>query len=247
MREFWDSRALEDPYYFVDDRRAYRDPDHGSFWSDGERDLERLLELLGVSIADGDTALDIGCGVGRLTCVIAHRAAQVYAIDVSGEMLERARRQHAALRNVDWVLGDGATLQPIADESVDVCISHVVFQHIPDPRITLGYVREIGRVLKPGGRAAFQLSNDPRAHRPRRGARMQLRRLAARLGRAPRGQDDSAWRGSAVELQDLRAAATASGLTIERIVGEGTQFCLIGALKTSTGRPSAQSARAPAG
>ena len=60
--------------------------------------------------------------------------------------------------------------------SVDGCFSHVVFQHIPDPPITLNYVREMGRVLRPGGWALFQVSNDPTIHQPpggraRRGSR----------------------------------------------------------------------------
>jgi SAM-dependent methyltransferase len=105
----------------------------------------------------------------------------------------------------------------------DVVISNVVFQHIPDPRVTLGYVREMGRVLRPGGWAGFQVSNDPAVHRPRRpGA---LRRLAARLGTAPRGRDDPRWLGSAVDLDELGAVAAEAGLASERVVGAGTQFC----------------------
>lgn len=77
-------------------------------------------------------------------------------------MLERARALHAQLTNVKWIHGDGESLSGIADASVDAVFSHVVFQHIPDPRITLGYVREMGRVLRPGGWTAFQVSTDPR-------------------------------------------------------------------------------------
>jgi ubiquinone/menaquinone biosynthesis C-methylase UbiE len=172
-----------------------------------------------------DTVLDIGCGVGRLTRVIAARARRAYGIDVSEEMIARASRHHAELENVEWFVGDGVTLQPIADGSVDACVSHVVFQHIPDPQVTLGYVREMGRVLRPGGWAAFQLSNDSSVHRPRNGPRALLRKVASWIGRRPRGQDDPAWLGSAVDLDALRSVAESSGLELERVVGEGTQFC----------------------
>ena len=227
MRDFWDARAREDALYFVDNRRGYRSEELDGFWEDGERDLDRMLEVLELRVQPSDIVLDIGCGVGRLTRVLARRAASVYALDVSPEMIERARRENAALANVEWIAGDGTTLDPLADASVDACVSHVTFQHVPDPAITLGYVTEIGRVLRPAGWAAFQVSNDARVHRPPRARR----RLLAAVGRAPRGQKDPAWVGSAVSLDGLGAAAALGGLEIERIVGEGTQFCLVRARK----------------
>lgn len=235
MREFWNRRAREEAFFFVDDRRSYRDSELGLFWSDGERDLDRLLRALEVRIAPSDVVLEIGCGVGRLTRVIALRARRVEALDVSSEMIDLARRHHGALHNIDWIVGDGASLRPIADASVDGCLSHVVFQHIPDPRITLGYVSEMGRVLKPGGWAAFQISNDARVHRRRRGVRSQLARFAGAAGRAPRGRDDPAWLGSAVDLDELRETARRSSLELERVLGERTQFCLVRARRMRSG------------
>ncbi len=236
MKAFWDARAREEPYYFIDDRRAYGDPELARFWSEGERDLDRLLSLLGVHIAAGDEVLEIGCGVGRLTRPLAARARRVHALDVSAEMIERGRRHHPSTENISWVVGDGHSLAPIGDGAVDAVISHVVFQHIPDPRVTLGYVAEMGRVLRPGGWAAFQVSNDPRIHRPRRGLRERLRRVRASAGRGPQGQHDPAWLGSAVGLDELRATAERGGLELERIIGAGTQFCLIAARRPAPAR-----------
>jgi SAM-dependent methyltransferase len=227
MQSFWDRRAREDAYFFIDNRLAYRHPDLARFWSEGERDLDRILELLGVRIRATDTVLDIGCGVGRLTRPIAARAAHVYGLDISPEMLDRARRQHADVHNVEWLLGDGVSLRPLGEGSVTACVSHVVFQHIPDPQITLGYVAEMGRVLAPGGWAAFQVSNAGGAHARKRGVRVEVGRVKSMLGRMPRGQNDPAWLGSAVDLGQLQAVARGSGLELERVVGKGTQFCLI--------------------
>jgi SAM-dependent methyltransferase len=231
MREFWDERAREDALYFVDTRRAYRSIEVDGFWEGGERDLDRLLAVARARLRRSDIALDIGCGVGRLTRAIAGRTASVYAIDVSPGMIDLARTYNQDLDTVDWIVGDGVSLRPLLDATVDVCLSHVVFQHIPDPQITLGYVAEIGRVLKPAGWAAFVVSNDARVHLRGRIDQTPRRRIGARLGRAPRGQTDPAWRGSAVELETLRAVAAGAGLELERIVGEGTQFCLVCARK----------------
>jgi SAM-dependent methyltransferase len=227
MRAFWDRRAKEDAFFFVDNRLAYRDPDPERFWADGERDLDALLGAFGAHVKPTDTVLEVGCGIGRLTRVLAARAASVKAIDVSPRMLEAARKHNTWLDNVDWILGDGSSLARIDTATVDACVSHVVFQHIPDPAITVGYVVEIGRVLRPCGWAVFQVSNDPRVHlRAPRRARIRPA-LATLAGSAPRGQADARWRGSMVGLDELRGAVTAGSMDIERIVGEGTQMCCV--------------------
>jgi SAM-dependent methyltransferase len=120
--------------------------------------------------------------------------------------------------------GDGRTLAGVPDAWADGVLSHVVFQHLPDPGLTYGYVRDMGRVLRPGGWAAFQVSNDPAVHRPRGGVARRLRALA---GRGPRGTGHPAWVGSAVDLDALRVAAADGHLDVSHLYGEGTQFCLV--------------------
>jgi SAM-dependent methyltransferase len=224
MQSFWDERAREDAFYFVDNRLEYGSPDVERFWRGGEEALELLLEIAGASIGDGDVIVDIGCGLGRLSRAASARAARVLALDVSEEMVSRARNLNEQLDNVDWIHGDGRTLQPIEDASADGCVSIVVFQHIPDPAITLGYVREMGRVLRPGGWAAFQISTDERVHLPNQ---RTGKRMLSLVGRAPRGQRHPAWMGSAVDLDDLRAAAADAGLVLERVQDAGTQYCTV--------------------
>jgi SAM-dependent methyltransferase len=222
---FWDERAREDAFYFVDNRLRYKDPDVDAFWDAGERDLDHILELVGApGIDPGDVALDVGCGVGRLTRVLAARSARVIALDISTEMLARAQELNPQLDNVEWRHGDGASLAGIPDASVDVAVSFVVFQHIADPAITLGYIRELGRVLRPDGWVAFQVSTDPSLHKRRWAWRD---RLHAWRGRSPRGQSHPAWRGSAVDLDDLRQAAHEGGLNFERVERPSAQFCLV--------------------
>jgi SAM-dependent methyltransferase len=223
MRRFWDQRAEEQPWFYVDNRVAYDEPDLERFWAEGERDVDALLGLAGVAVRASDVVVDVGCGVGRLTRVLARRAARVYALDISERMLELARLHNGDLDNVTWLLGDGSTLAGVPDGAVDGCVSHVVFQHIPDPAITLGYVREMGRVLRAGGWAAFQVSTDAAIHRP-----PTLRvRLRGRLRGGPRAQSDPAWIGSPVAIEDLRAAADSGGLDLEHLENEGSQFSVV--------------------
>src|SRR4051794_12645716 len=213
MERFWDARAREDAFWFVDSRLEYGAPDEAAFWAGGEEALERLLGALGARVEPDHVVVDIGCGVGRLTRPLARDAARVIAIDVSSEMLDQARELNPGLDNVEWVHGDGESLRPVEDASVDGCVSHVVFRHIPDPAITLGYVREMGRILRPGGFSAFELSNDPTPHQRRQRSRKE--RLLAAVGRAPKGTADDEWLGSYVDLDELRATASKAGLETE--------------------------------
>jgi SAM-dependent methyltransferase len=222
MRSFWNDRAREDALYFVDNRLVYGDADETAFWAGGEEGLDQLLAIFGARIQRSDVVVDVGCGVGRFTRALAARASKVMAIDISEEMLAQAQELNAHLDNVEWVLGDGKSLAGIPDGVADACISHVVFQHIPDPEITLGYIEEIGRVLKPKGWALIQVSNDPDVHRRRRSITQRLRSLT---GRAPKGQEHPAWLGSAVDIGDVRAATDRGGMDLERVWGAGTQFC----------------------
>jgi len=227
MRSFWEARARENPFYFVDNSLPYRAPEAERFWASGPHALDQMLGALGVTIDASDSVVEIGCGVGRLTRPIARRAADVRALDVAPRMLELAHRHNADASNVRWLLGDGASLEGIEDASADACVSFVVFQHIPDPSVTLGYVAEIGRVLRPGGWAAIQVSNDPAVHCPRRGPARRRQVLLSLVGRAPRGQGDPAWLGSNVELDDLERTAHSAGMDVERVVGAGEQFCFV--------------------
>lgn len=227
MQAFWDERAKENAFYFVDNNVDYNSPDAEQFWAEGERVVDVILGALDITIESGDDIVEIGCGVGRLTRALAGRGASVRALDVSAEMLAQAREANAQLDNVTWIHGDGTSITGVEPGSADVCFSHVVFQHIPEPSITLGYVRGMGRVLRPGGWAAFQISNDPGIHRPRSGAGWIRHRVLAKLGRAPKGQDHPAWLGSAVDLDDLRRTAGEAGMDVERVENPGTQFCYV--------------------
>jgi hypothetical protein len=56
--------------------------------------------------------------------------------------------------------------------------------------------------------------------------------VRAAVGRAPRGQAAPEWLGSAVELGELEEAVADGGMEVERVVGEGTQFCLVRTRRT---------------
>jgi ubiquinone/menaquinone biosynthesis C-methylase UbiE len=228
---YWDERARENALFYVDNEIGYDNPDEAAFWERGEQVVALLLEMVGLEITPGDVVLDIGCGVGRLSRALATRAERVIGLDVSREMLALAERHNAGVENIEWVHGDGQSLGVVGDASVDGCFSHVVFQHIPDPEITLAYVRDMGRVLRPGGWALFQVSTDPDVHRPPApGLKDRVKRA---LGRESGPQASQEWWGSSVEPAALRDAATQGGLEIEQLLDEGNQYTTVFARRVS--------------
>ena len=92
--------------------------------------------------------LEIGCGSGILQYELARRAASVVGLDVHARLgAVRARTAADGLPNA-FVQGDGQTL-PFADAVFDAVVIASALEFIPDP---LACLREVVRVLRPGGR-----------------------------------------------------------------------------------------------
>ena len=232
---FWDEKARENALYYVDNRVDYGSPDADEFWRGGDEALDRMLGAVGLTLDPDSAVVDIGCGVGRMSRALAGRVRQVHAVDVSSEMLARARELNPHLTNVEWLHGDGRSLGVVPTASVDGCFSHVVFQHVPEAEMTLSYIRDMGRVLVPGGWALFQVSMDPSVHRGGDTRPALARRLAGLVGRGRAERRDPAWWGSWVDGESLRAAARDGGLEIEQLLDEGTQYATVLARRARTG------------
>jgi SAM-dependent methyltransferase len=95
------------------------------------------------------TAVEIGCGAGRLTKPMAEFFQHVCAIDVSEDMITYART-NIDRRNVDFKVVDGSEI-PRETGVVDAVFSAQVFQHLESKQDVENYLREIARVLAPGG------------------------------------------------------------------------------------------------
>lgn len=92
--------------------------------------------------------LDLGCGNGRHMRALASRGHVPVGVDFSPALLALGRRDLDA----DWVGGD-ATVLPFRDATMDACLCAAVLHHLPTPEARLETLREVRRVLVPGGTA----------------------------------------------------------------------------------------------
>jgi SAM-dependent methyltransferase len=148
-RRWWDA-----------DADAYLD-EHGTFLGDArfvwcpEGLSEADAGLLGD--VDGRRVLEVGCGAGQCARWLVARGADAVAFDVSGAMLGHARRRGAATGlDVPLVQADAQRL-PFGNEVFDLACS--AYGALPFVADSAGVMREVARVLRPGGRWVFSVSH----------------------------------------------------------------------------------------
>ncbi len=116
--------------------------------------FERIAADVAAVALDGGRVLEVGCGPGRLSIVLARQyGLEVTGLDLDPAMIERARadasRSAQDGREPSFLVGDVASLA-LPDQSFDLVLSTLSLHHWADPTAGL---TEIGRVLRPGGRA----------------------------------------------------------------------------------------------
>lgn len=149
MEKDWDKRAKQDAIRYVAD--AYRGEE---FFQEGTKQARELSQPLFIEQGfkpQGKRMLDIGCGIGRLERGFAEMFAEVWGLDVSGEMIDQAKELNRDFKKIKFVKGSGRDLDAFQDNYFDFIFSYITFQHIPKKKIIKSYFAEIYRTLKPGG------------------------------------------------------------------------------------------------
>jgi ubiquinone/menaquinone biosynthesis C-methylase UbiE len=157
----WNAIAAHDPHWAVlsDPARKYGGWDDDEFFATGEREVAARLdgaEGLGAP-AHREAALDFGCGLGRTARALAHRFDRAVGVDISDEMVRRARELNASQENLSFVVNPSHDLSRFADESFDLVYSSIALQHIPSEQAVGKYLTELVRVLRRDGLLVFQL------------------------------------------------------------------------------------------
>lgn len=165
MRRDWDQRARENARYYVATGQAE--------WSDEEFFRSGEQSVAGDILNDMENVcqgkdpkhmrvLEIGCGAGRITRALGRIFGEVHGVDVSGEMVARAREAVADMPHVHVYQNNGYDLSVIPAVEFDFAYSFIVFQHVPSREIIENYVREVCRLLRPGALFKFQVQGNLR-------------------------------------------------------------------------------------
>jgi len=142
-REDRDEGIVKDP-----DRYTHR---RGRLYSRSE--IQTIYSVL--QPRKDDIAVDLGCGVGRITLDLAGRVRSVSALDFSRQSVAILKRRIAegGVHNVETAVADLRHL-PLPSSTYTKAVCCQVIQHIPTDTWRLEALREVRRILKPGGRFA---------------------------------------------------------------------------------------------
>jgi SAM-dependent methyltransferase len=214
MRADWDRRARENArHYVVTGQSQWTDEE---FYQSGQITLEEEILNDLTNICQGKDpremkVLEIGCGAGRVTRAFAGYFGYVYAVDISKEMVRQARQATQGFPNVRIFNNNGTDLKVVADHwwnrlgmgrvEVDFAFSFMVFQHIPSRDVIENYVREVGRLLRPGGLFKFQVQGSPLVD-----------------------ETEGSWVGVSYTEADARALADRTGFEMRYQFGAGDQY-----------------------
>lgn len=157
MRTAWDQPTAFDSKFVVADQAGWDKP--GAYEEAAEAET-RWFVLDDARFLEGiepqrSSILEVGCGHGRLCRVLAAHFCQVHGTDASLERYSEARYRCRPFGNIRITQNDGRSLSQYPGQLVDRAFAHGVFVHINSRTVIENYVKEMARVLKPGGRLKF--------------------------------------------------------------------------------------------
>jgi SAM-dependent methyltransferase len=213
MRQDWDERARENARFYVNTERT--DWTEEEYYASGELTVaEEILTDL-QNICQGKDprrmkVLEIGCGTGRVTRALAQVFGSVWAVDVSGEMIEQARQALKDYPNAHVLQNNGMDLAVIPESDFDFAFSIIVFQHIPSYEVIENYVAEVRRLLRPGALFKFQVQGGGE--------------MATPAAEPPAVDPDDTWEGVSYTSEMARALAERNGFELRYEHGAGEQY-----------------------
>lgn len=154
----WESYAKKNAEYYIltNDKVDYSTPEgQAYFFKTGEEFTRYSLDKVEKYLQARGRALEIGCGIGRLTFPHSYLFEEIHAVDISMTMLTKLNKlaTERSVYNIKTFLSDDAWDQP---EIFNYAYSFIVFQHIESFRIIEDYIQKIARSLKLSGIAQLQ-------------------------------------------------------------------------------------------
>jgi ubiquinone/menaquinone biosynthesis C-methylase UbiE len=160
----WDVFGKIDPYFGVISNARFKssvinDQDRNAFFSTGVAHVDKLLHVLHsrLGLHPQGTALDFGCGVGRIANALAVHFDQVVGLDISPGMLAEARRVTADQGISNVIYDSSLNPERLQAGAYDFVHTYIVLQHIP-VATGEGIIRDMLRSTKIGGAGAIHFT-----------------------------------------------------------------------------------------
>jgi SAM-dependent methyltransferase len=160
LKKHWTEFGKQDPLWAILTHGSKKGGrwDVDEFFELGRRDVDAWF---GAALAEKPdigrgTALDFGCGVGRLTQALAEHFESVAGVDIAPTMIVEAAKYNRHGDRCIYYVNDRPDLRLFSDGEFDFIFTLIVLQHMA-PHYAKGYLKEFLRVLKPGGVVLFQL------------------------------------------------------------------------------------------
>jgi ubiquinone/menaquinone biosynthesis C-methylase UbiE len=234
VRRTFEKLGREDPLYGVltDHSRRHNKWDPDEFLATGVKEIGEVIAYLNGLGLTGPrkSALDFGCGVGRLSQALAAHFERIVGVDIADSMIQKAREFNKAGDRVEFMVNTKDDLTLLKSDSFDFVYSNITLQHIP-PESSTRYMREFFRVLRPGGVAVFQVPSG-KEHRP--GSLSDLlytfrRRYVRRFWKIIRGR--APYEMHYVPLEEVKAIIASAGKAVDivdvgrgKMAGRGTNY-----------------------
>lgn len=169
----WDSLGKTEPLWAIlnDKTRENHTWNPDEFFQTGRDEIARIMEdlsSLGIAPMRG-TALDFGCGAGRLTQALTQFFDHVTGVDAAPSMVALARRHDRSNGTCEYILNQTGDLALFPDDSFDFVYSAITLQHM-EPQYAARYIREFARIARPGAAIVFQLPSTRISPTPMRAA-----------------------------------------------------------------------------
>lgn len=219
LQSTWETWARTDPLFAI-----LSDPSkRGGKWEIDEfmahtPELDSALALATKHhlLVGRSSALDLGCGVGRITQALANHFDSVVGVDISEAMIAQAVRLNRHGDRCRYFSGD---LSRFPDNTFDLAFSVYVIQHVPTS-MQGEFLRELVRVIRPNGLLICQIAAPPRGIsklRTQFGPRwLKELRFRRRFGSAP-----------LIEMNPLHERAVSGLIAPARVAGREGEWFLI--------------------
>ena len=161
----WHTWGKKDPLWAIlsepDKKDGRWNPDE--FFETGRIEVADVLKrAMQLAPVEYNSAMDFGCGIGRLSLALAEHFESVVGIDVAESMISQANEVNRSPERCRYIHNLSENIAVLADRSVDFIYSSITLQHVETP-LACGYLREFFRIATPGGHVIFQLPSRPRS------------------------------------------------------------------------------------